>query len=384
MHRSVSAILFVILMLSPLQCAAGVDFASQVQPIFMKNCAGCHGEEKKLGGLRLHSAEGIQEKAAADDHLIVAGKPEESELYERVTLPADHKKFMPKQGKPLTEAELKLIHDWIAEGAKFEVIAEAAKPKPQEQEAVAPMPKELPLPEVEAANAAALDKLAAAGAQISTLYADSPLLQVSFALRTEPAADADIKLLQEVAGQLYALNLAKAQVSEAGMSHLAQLENLSQLHLENSSVTDAGLQHLSKLVRLEYLNLYGTEISDAGLKHLEGLKHLRKLYLWQTSASYESAMKLQELIPGLLVDLGYDHPVVARMRLTKQLEQAKQQLGAADSTLQNTQAALDRAKEDQAAAQKWLDEVQSQLDELEGKAEDSQPAESDQSEADKA
>ena len=49
--------------------------------------------------------------------LITAGKPEESELYKRLTLPADDKKRMPKGGEPLAKDKIDLIGRWIKEGA---------------------------------------------------------------------------------------------------------------------------------------------------------------------------------------------------------------------------------------------------------------------------
>ena len=362
--------------------AADVDFTKQVLPIFMENCAGCHGEKKGLGGLRLNTPEGIQAKAEKDEELIVKGKPDESELIKRLELPADHKKFMPKKGKPLPKEKLSLIRQWIEQGAVYTVAA--AKPeveapaegeaKPMEKEAApAAAPKELPLPEVGAADKAAVEKIAASGGQVTSLYAGSPLLQVSYALRSEPATDAELTLLADVADQVYALNLAKAQVSDKGLAELAKLKNLSQLHLENSSVTDSGLSYLSGLDRLQYLNLYGTVITDEGVKHLEGLKHLQKLYVWKTPVSYDKAQAMEKATPGLMVDLGFDHPVVARKRVTKQLEQAKAQATESEAALKKAKETLDQVTKDQEAAKKKLEEAQKQLDILDGKVKPEEP-----------
>lgn len=358
--------------------AADIDFTKQIQPIFMENCAGCHGEKKAMGKMRLHTPEAIQEKWKKDEHLIVKGKAEESELYKRLVLPADHKKFMPKKGKPLAAEKLSLIHQWITQGAVFPVVAVAKPAKPQataddapakDAEAKeSPLP-ELPLPEVGAADPAVIEKLSEAGAQVSSLFAGSSLLQVSFALRGEPATDAEVALLAELAEQVYSLNLAKGKVSDQGLAVLSQLKNLSQLHLENSSVTDGGLANLSGLTSLQYLNLYGTGVTDAGLKHLEALKHLRKLYVWQTKVSYDAAQAMEKTTAGLAVDLGFDHPVIVRKRVTKQLEQAKEVATESDADLKNAQAALEKAKKDQEASKKRLDELQKKIDKLDGKVE---------------
>ncbi len=365
--------------------ADDVDFTQQIQPIFMKHCAGCHGEKKGMGKLRLHTPEAIQKKWGKDEHLIVKGKPEESELYERLVLPADHKKFMPKKGKPLGAEKLSLIHQWIEQGAVFPVVA-VAKPQAEADDKPAkevPLP-ELPLPEVGAADSAAVEKLVDAGAQVSSLYAGSSLLQVSFTLRGEPATDADVALLSDVAEQVYALNLAKSQISDQSLAVLSQLKNLSQLHLENSSVTDSGLAHLSGLASLQYLNLYGTGVTDAGVKHIEGLKHLRKLYVWQTKVSYDVAQGMEKASAGLAVDLGFDHPVIARKRVTKQLAQAKEVVAESDAELKKAQAALDRTKKNQAASKKRMDELQKKMDKLDGKVEPEAKPEAKPEEKDKA
>ena len=366
---AVAALLF-----APRSSVAAVDYAKQVQPIFMEHCAGCHGKKKGLGKLRLHTPAAIHEKWEKDEHLIVKGKPNESELYERLVLPEGHKKLMPKKADPLSKENISLIRQWIEEGAIFPVLADA-KPQAETEEPVAkvvaekkvePLP-ELPLPEVASVDSAALEKLTAAGAQVAPLFANSSLLQVSFALRGEPATDADLALLANMPEQIYSLNLAKAKVSDEGLAVLTQLKNLTQLHLENSSVTDAALEHLRGSERLQYLNLYGTGVTDAGVKHLEGLKYLRKLYVWQTKVSYDVAQGMEKGTAGLAVDLGFDHPVIARKRVTKQLAQAKENATESDVDLKKAQAALDKSKKDQEASKKRLDELQKKMDKLDGK-----------------
>jgi hypothetical protein len=199
------------------------------------------------------------------------------------------------------------------------------------------------LPEVAAAPQEAVDALTAAGAQVMPLFAGSNLLQVSFAHRGEPAGDADLALLAGVADQVYALNLADAKPTDAGLAPLAAMKNLSALHLERSAVTDAGLAHFAGLERLEYLNLFGTSISDAGLTHLAALKHLRRLYLWQTKASYDAAKK--------------------------QADEAKAELAKAEQQLEG-------AKKNAEAVNARLAEVEKQL-----KALEAPPAEADENKA---
>jgi hypothetical protein len=361
-----------------------IDFVKQIQPIFAEHCIKCHGEKTASAKMRLHTVAGLKEKWDADKELIVAGEPEKSEIYQRLVLPADDMKRMPKMADPLPKETIELIAAWIKQGAVLPEVAVAAAAAPAADKPTEAAPDDKPnepaLPEVAPAPQEAIDKLTAAGAQVLPLFADSSLLQVSFAHRGEPAGDTEIALLTGVADQVYALNLADAKPTDAGLGPLALLKNLATLHLERSSVTDSGLAHLAGLSYLQYLNLYGTGITDEGLKHLAGLKHLERLYLWQTKASYDAAMAMEKDIPGLLVNLGYDHPVVAKMRLTKELEQVKKQAEDAKAEQAKAEQALEGAKKNAEAVNARLADIEKQLKELEQPATaESKPAETPES-----
>jgi mono/diheme cytochrome c family protein len=343
-----------------------IDFEQQIQPIFVKHCAKCHGEKKAQSKLRLDNVAGIEAKWQAEPELIVAGKPDESELYKRLVLPADSPKRMPKGADPLPQAQVELIANWIKQGAVLTVAA--ATTASTDTSATAPAEKKslekLPLPEASAAPQSAIDKLTAAGARVMPLFAGSNLLEVSFAGRSEPAGDAEVALLADVAEQVYALNLADAKLSDSGLAPLADLKNLGWLHLERSNVTDAGLEPLAKLPRLEYLNLYGTGIGDAGLAHVAGLKHLARLYLWQTKVSYDRAMGLERDIPGLIVNLGFDHPEVVKHRLTGELESARKQAETAATEATAAKTRLEQAEKNKEATAARVTEIEKQLQNL--------------------
>ena len=78
---------------------AEVDFAKSVQSVFEARCIDCHGSKKQKGDLRLDSL-----KAAAS--VIEPGKSGESELFKRITLPADHEDIMPPKGDPLSKEQI--------------------------------------------------------------------------------------------------------------------------------------------------------------------------------------------------------------------------------------------------------------------------------------
>ncbi|ANW95862.1 hypothetical protein AXE80_06015 [Wenyingzhuangia fucanilytica] len=90
----------------------------EVRGIFAHKCYQCHSENKQKGELILEHKEGVF-KGGKSGPSIVAGKPEQSEVYRRITLPAGHKKVMPTKGKLLTANEIALVKLWIQKGAHW-------------------------------------------------------------------------------------------------------------------------------------------------------------------------------------------------------------------------------------------------------------------------
>lgn len=101
------------------QNAKTVNFSREVQPLLARRCFACHGPDKAEGGLRLNSAEGLAAILDSGGKAVVAGKPEESEVIERITSTEEGVR-MPPEGKPLTDVEQDLLRRWIEEGGKFE------------------------------------------------------------------------------------------------------------------------------------------------------------------------------------------------------------------------------------------------------------------------
>ena len=92
-------------------------FTEYVLPIFASRCVECHGEESQKAGLRLDTLAHVL-KGAKGESVVVAEKPDESAIYQRITLPAGDDDIMPPKGDPLTEAQTDLIKLWILSGGK--------------------------------------------------------------------------------------------------------------------------------------------------------------------------------------------------------------------------------------------------------------------------
>ena len=96
------------------------------------------------------------------------------------------------------------------------------------------------------------------------------------------------------------LNLAStSQIQGEGFKHLSKLAKLRDLKLDEAKITDAGLVHLGKLKSLRRLSLYSCgKITDAGLKSLAGLKNLQHLDLSNVAAG-TGAMRAIGKLTGL-------------------------------------------------------------------------------------
>jgi mono/diheme cytochrome c family protein len=100
-----------------------------VEPIFLKVCVKCHSDNSKVGGppegLRLDT---LAHLLAADERVaVVPGNPEMSEIWRRIAGLAQPR--MPFDGPPwLPDEDIRLIRDWIAQGARDEAGAPAAIP----------------------------------------------------------------------------------------------------------------------------------------------------------------------------------------------------------------------------------------------------------------
>jgi uncharacterized membrane protein/mono/diheme cytochrome c family protein len=289
-------------------------YAHLVRPVLQARCVACHGPDKQKGDLRLDSPEWIAEGGEGGP-VLVAGRPEESEMVRRIWLPESHEDAMPPRGgRPLSVVEAELVRWWIAEGASFRTtVAEVSPPAGVlallEQLAGPPEKRIAPILRTRVAGASpeALAEARRLGVTLKPLATGSGFLQAQcIPSPTRPCGSEQVRALLPLAEQIASLHLGGGAVSDAELASIGRLPHLTRLHLERTRVTDAGLAHLAGLRHLEYLNLYGTAVSDAGLAHLGGLESLRSLYLWQTSVTPGGVDRLRRRLVRLRPSLGVD------------------------------------------------------------------------------
>lgn len=99
---------------------AKLTYAKDVGPMIKKYCLPCHlAENENPSGLALDNYETLA-KGGNHGKTVVAGKPDESNLYLKLLPNPPFGKQMARNRQKLTEEEVKIVYDWIAQGAKKE------------------------------------------------------------------------------------------------------------------------------------------------------------------------------------------------------------------------------------------------------------------------
>lgn len=291
-----------------------VDFETEVWPFIEKKCVECHkapyeqnGRTKKpKAGLRLDGA-WAWTLGSENGKVLEAGKPDDSELYIRVTLPDDDDDFMPPVGDadPLTEAELALFKKWIEEGADFGGWSGNLEGKPKDMSNTG---DEIPVSEIqelysklseglEKPDEKSWDPVTAAGGRVQRLASDSPLVAVDFRLTRDEATDEKIASAAVIADHVADLDLSRSQITDAGTEILKEMPRLVRLNLSKTGIGDSALDNLTGLKDLRYLNLYETKVTDAGLKKIAKLPNLEAVYLWGSGATKQGVKQLSNALP---------------------------------------------------------------------------------------
>lgn len=115
-----------------------VDFDRDIRPILSDNCFTCHGpdEKQRQAALRLDTREGLFAERSGY-RIVVPGDPAQSRLYQRVSHANKALRMPPPySNRSLTDKQIELIRNWIAQGAPW-----------REHWAYQP-PKRAPLPQV--------------------------------------------------------------------------------------------------------------------------------------------------------------------------------------------------------------------------------------------
>jgi len=221
-----------------------------VQGIMDGGCVDCHGEKKAKGKLRLDSYEAILKGGKGDGPGAEPKSLDDSSIWYRATLDHDDDDYMPpvdSDVKPLTPAQLNLIKTWIEKGAdntteiasadldaglRDFLVKQANKPKFVEKPVIIGGLGVDEWGKKRDAIAAAKAKVPDTGASLMPLSQKDPQLRLNVINAYKDFGDAQLGQLKPVGDYLVWADLARSQVTDAGLDMLAGMPHLERLHLE--------------------------------------------------------------------------------------------------------------------------------------------------------
>jgi hypothetical protein len=96
-----------------------VVFNRDIRPILSDNCFQCHGPDKATRKAKLRLDQ--ETSVFKDRQVIVPGKPDQSEVFQRITAQNDKERMPPaSSGHKLTSRQIALVRRWIEQGAKWQ------------------------------------------------------------------------------------------------------------------------------------------------------------------------------------------------------------------------------------------------------------------------
>ncbi len=104
----------------PSPVPGAVQFARDIRPILSNHCFECHGPDAnaRQAELRLDTRAGVLGNRDGAEHLVVAGRASESELYRRVATDNADERMPPADShRPLSPIQIATLKQWIDEGA---------------------------------------------------------------------------------------------------------------------------------------------------------------------------------------------------------------------------------------------------------------------------
>jgi uncharacterized membrane protein/mono/diheme cytochrome c family protein len=282
---------------------SGDFYRVKVEPILVTHCVECHGPDKQKGGLQLEPIAAAFD-VPPDRWTIIPGKPDESYLLERILLPRDDVDAMPPEdkGPGLTDAEIKILREWIENGARFDTAAESSAATEPSSSASNVRIRSSP----EAIGRMVADCLAC-GAIAQPRSLDEPYIEINAARATPAWTDEQLRTLLTACDAIVSLNLAGSKVTDAGVGSLPPLVSLERLRLDRTAVGDAALRPFLTSERLTTVNLVGTFVGDEGLLALLGVPSLREVHVWESKVTESGIAAARERRPDVRV-IGAEAP----------------------------------------------------------------------------
>lgn len=274
------------------------EFRNTIEIVLRNNCTGCHGPQKEKGGLRLDTKR-LAFSGGDSGPAIVPGKPEESEMYIRMTLSKDDEDVMPPSEKSrVNPTQIEHIRKWIANGARWpEPVTKLSRGGDNHFTA---FQKGL-----DHRTKSELAALKDEGVFLEPLIWEEGGMRLVIGHTPAPLTSESYTKLKRYAKDIRWVDASRGDITSEMISFIAQLDEVLVLHFENSNLTDQQLKKLEGLNALEYLNIHSTQVTAQSIPTLRKLTNLRKLYIWNTDINADDAKRLQKGRKELRVTQGF-------------------------------------------------------------------------------
>jgi len=273
-----------------------------IQPILNNNCIVCHNAENDKGGLIL---EGYADLFKEADHNqpIVAGNPNTSELFTRVSLPVNDEKSMPPRGSRLGYTDIQILKYWIENGADSlatfnsetmsnELIGLINRdygldysPKPYYEKVKVDQPDD-----------ESITQLRNSGFRVSYLGESNFLLDVSFI--NDSINSSQIELLNKVSDHVTILKLSDCNLTDEILKGILPIKHLTRVDVSKNSLSDSVVNLLTTHEHLESVNLEGTNLTSEGLRNLLTTFGKLRVYVRNTKITGEELSNIIQAYPN--------------------------------------------------------------------------------------
>ena len=189
-----------------------------IKPLIQNKCLACHNSQNNKGGLILNDYNDLF-KDSDHDKPVLAGNPDMSELFKRISLPSNHEKVMPPRGAGLGYTNIQILRYWIENGADSLASFNSDN---MTKELIALINRDYgldfsPKPYYEKVKADSLDegfmaKLRNYGFRANYLGETNLLLDVVF--KGDSIGKDQIRLLNQVSNQITFLKIADCKLSD--------------------------------------------------------------------------------------------------------------------------------------------------------------------------
>jgi uncharacterized membrane protein len=273
-------------------------YSDIIYPLLENKCMACHNTDNNKGGLILVSY-GQLFNDADHEKPVVAGNPDTSELFKRVSLPGDHEKVMPPRGAGFAYTDIQILRYWIENGADSLATFNSEN---MTEELIALINRDYgidysPKPYYEKVRVDSLDEvlittLRTSGFRVNYLGETNFLLDLVY--NGDSIGKDQVQLLNQVADQITFLKLANCKLSDNLMEEMPDFPHLTRIDLSKNQLSGKMIPYLIKHPNLESVNLNETLVSHKSLQDLLAQSNLLRVYIWKTPVSPEEISNLAQ------------------------------------------------------------------------------------------